>query len=118
MKPGVLLISDQVMLKAANQVLFQTVRGLLEDDFRVCLILDGKTGHDKKNIASLEELFPDFMEQIEVHYYNAYGMAIFFLSTIKSFKKRKRSDLKSAVDSFLSDTITASIKRVQGSYIF
>ena len=117
MKPGVLLISDQIMLKAANQVLFQTVRGLLEDDFRVCLILDGKTGHDKKNIASLEELFPDFLEQIEVHYYNAYGSWLFsFLSTMKSFiKKRKRSDLKSAVDSFpSSDTITGFDKTRTG----
>ena len=107
MKPGVLLISDQVMLKAANQVLFQTVRGLLKDDFRVCLI-DGKTGHDKKNIASLEELFPNFMEQIEVHYYNAFGSWLFFfLSIVKAvLKERKGSDLKSAVSSFPSSDTT------------
>ena len=91
MKPGVLLISDQVMLKAANQVLFQTVRGLLEDDFRVCLVLDGKTGHDKKNIASLQELFPDFMEQLEVHYFKVYGSWLFsILNKVKSIVARKK----------------------------
>lgn len=70
-KGNVMLISDQVMLRAANQVLFQTVRALLQDGYRVCLILDGKTGHEAKNIATMEELFPTYLEKLQVHYFVA-----------------------------------------------
>ncbi len=78
----ILLISDQVMLRAANQVLFQTIRGLLEDNYHVCLILDGKTGHEKTNIASLDELFPEYLDKLDLHYFYTYG-SWFFSSLVK-----------------------------------
>lgn len=74
---NIILISDQILLRGANQVLFQTIRGLLEDSYNVCLIFDGNTGHEKENIATIEELFPSFIDRIELHYYQAY-FSIFF----------------------------------------
>lgn len=106
--PNILLISDQVMLKAANQVLFQTVRGLLGDGYRICLVLDGNTGHEAGNVASLQELFPQDLDRLELHYFNAYGGAIF--SALKKIRaiitKIKQGDSRPDLTSFApSNTI-------------
>lgn len=93
----ILLISDQVMLRAANQVLFQTIKGLLQDNYCVCLILDGNTGHEEKNIATLDELFPEYLDKLELHYFNTYGSWLFSLLSkvysILSFRKKINSEL-------------------------
>lgn len=107
--PRLMLISDQVMLKAANQVLYQTVRGFLENGFVVNLVLDGNTGHEAKNIANVYDLFPDYLDRLKVSYYYARFNAVFsLLKKVKSeFSKfRKPSDVKSQAHVFLdSDTI-------------
>ena len=100
--PKILLISDQVMLKAANQVLFHTVRGLLEDGYCVCLILYGTTGHELENIASLDELFPEYLHKVEVHYFETFGSWGFeLLRKLRStFTERKKDISEISLESF------------------
>ena len=65
------------MLKAANHVLYQTVRGFLEHGYHVSLVLNADTGHEHENIATTEDLFPNFLHKIEVNYYKAFGSGFF-----------------------------------------
>lgn len=116
----ILLISDQVMLKAANQVLFQTIQGLLKDNYRVCLVLDGNTGHEAKNIATLDELFPEYLDKLEVHYFNTYGSYIFnMLSKVRSIlsiRKKKNSEL--TAKSFAASNSVKGFDKTRTGLIF
>ena len=69
------------MLRAANQVVYQTVKALLEDNYYVCLVLDGDTGHEATNIADLNELFPEHIDSFEVHYFQTY--LLHFINVVK-----------------------------------
>lgn len=113
----VMLISDQVMLKAANQVLFQTVRALLQDGYEVCLILDGNTGHEVKNIATLEELFPEYLNKLQVHYFVArFGWLFDFLGRCrKQLRKIRGSTTVSASGTvnFLPSNVIAGFDKTR-----
>tara|TARA_X000000368_G_C23010814_1_gene703375 strand:+ start:82 stop:1446 length:1365 start_codon:yes stop_codon:yes gene_type:complete len=93
--PLLLIISDQILLKAANQVLFQTIRGYLDHGFRVNLILNGDSGHEEKNIAKIEDLFPDDIENINLKYYSIPLLRTFKFCQIlfKKFKVYIKSEI-------------------------
>ena len=99
-----MLIADQIMLKAANQVLSQTVRGFLESGFTVNLVLDGNTGHEAKNIASVEALFPEYLDQVSiVYYYTKFGFVFDWVRLIRDLLSgfKKNSDQNERALSFL-----------------
>lgn len=90
-----LLISDQVMLKAANQVLFQTIRGFLDAGFCVDLVIQRSSGHELENIARLEDLFPDYLARISASSFGARFESLFELGRkVQKYLEFKRADPK------------------------
>ncbi len=69
--PRLLLISDQVMLRAANQVIFQAVRGYLDAGMHVDLVFQRNTGHEPENLARIEDLYPGYLNRISVSFFGA-----------------------------------------------
>jgi glycosyltransferase involved in cell wall biosynthesis len=59
----ILMISDQDMLRAGNQVLYQTIRGYVAAGFHVTFVTDEK---DDSNVATSEELFGPEAESVEI----------------------------------------------------
>ena len=60
----ILLVSDQDVLRAGNQVLYQTIRGYADAGFHVTLVTNQK---DDANVATAEELFGPDAESVEIH---------------------------------------------------
>jgi glycosyltransferase involved in cell wall biosynthesis len=77
--PRLLLISDQVMLKAGNQVLFQTVKGFLVAGFCVDLVIQRNSGHEPENLARVEDLLPDYLDRLSVSLFDGYFGSLFEL---------------------------------------
>jgi glycosyltransferase involved in cell wall biosynthesis len=58
-----MMVSDQDMLKAGNQVLYRTIEGYLEHGFYVTFVTNDK---DDPNVANSEELFPEYGDAFEL----------------------------------------------------
>ncbi len=59
----ILMVSDQDMLRAGNQVLYQTVRGYVAAGFHVTFVTNEK---DDSNVATAEELFGPEADSVEI----------------------------------------------------
>ncbi len=57
------MVSDQDMLRAGNQVLYQTVRGYVAAGFRVTFVTNEK---DDPNVVSAEEMFGPEADSVEI----------------------------------------------------
>ncbi len=59
-----LMVSDQDMLRAGNQVLYETVHGYVAAGYRVIFVTNRK---DDPNVATAEELFGKEASSVEIH---------------------------------------------------
>lgn len=94
---NVLFLSDQPFLKAANQVIYQTVKTFADKGDTIIILGNGDSGHPEKYIYNPEEVFSN----ADVKYFE------YEVKTAKLLRK-----LKSAVSSSKNEkrTTTASVK--------
>ena len=60
----ILMLSDQDVLRAGNQVLFETIRGYVEAGYHVSFVTNQK---DDPNVASAQELFGSKAGMVDIH---------------------------------------------------
>ena len=60
----ILIVSDQDVLRAGNQVLYQTIRGYADAGFRVTFVTNQK---DDANVSTVEELFGPDTDSVQIH---------------------------------------------------
>ncbi len=59
-----LVISDQVLLRGGNQVLYQSLKGYLRAGFNIILMIRRRAKHELDNFVSANKVFHDYKGQI------------------------------------------------------
>jgi len=97
-----LIISDQDMLRAGNQLLFRAIEGYLANNFKVYLITHAKSD---SNLANITELFGDNHKEITVLRVPIKSPAYQILRNVKKLLKTKKQKFAK-----INQTITIEAK--------